>query len=384
MTWFGAVVLVVGWLAGWVLAWHLPTLAATAAPSDTSTSITVIVPARDEERSLPLLLADLASHRRPPDQLVVVDDGSTDGTAAAVRAHHGATLVTGLPLPPGWAGKPWALDQGVAAATGDLLVFIDADVRLAPGALDGLVTAHAGRGGEGLLSVAPWHATERWWERFSALPNLVAVMGTGAAWPGRHGRTDVAFGPCLAIGRADLARVGGMAAVAGEVIEDVALARRVAALGLPVTAVAGAGLVSYRMYPNGPRQLVEGWTKNLAAGAGGTPPAALAAAVLWVGALVSSLPGALMGLIDADRARIGLAVIGYLAFAAQLTVLLRRVGRFGPSPVLLHPLHGLVFMALVARSAWLLVVRRQVRWRGRDLAVGRGRPGPPRPEGQRA
>ena len=135
---------------------------------------------------------------------------------------------------------------------------------VAPDAIDRLVAALDRHGG--LVSVQPHHRVERPYEELSATCNVVALMGSGAfaPWPPPPA---VGFGPCLVTSVADYQHVGGHGAVRSDVIEDTALARRYAAAGRPVTAFAGGDAVSFRMYPDGVRQLVDGWTKSLAAGA---------------------------------------------------------------------------------------------------------------------
>jgi hypothetical protein len=170
------------------------------------------------------------------------------------------------------------------------------------------------------------------------------------------------FGPAVAVRAVDYDRIGGHAGVRGEVAEDLALARAATRAGLPVRSVLGGGLLGYRMYPEGLGRLIEGWSKNLAVGAGSTPPLRLGATVLWVtavlqaGVLVVVSPGVLSGLLAA-------------AVALQVAVLLRRLGRFGPLTVLLFPLLLAVFVLLFARSILLTALRRAVPWRGRTVPV---------------
>ena len=103
----------------------------------------------------------------------------------------------------------------------------------------------------------------------------------------------MAFGPCLLTTAADYRATGGHAAVRAEVVEDVHLARRYRAQGLPVTCLGGGDVVGFRMYPAGLRQLVQGWTKNIASGAGLSPPWALLGTVAWICACVAvALAGA--------------------------------------------------------------------------------------------
>src|SRR5690606_29153987 len=114
----------------------------------------------------------------PADEVLVVDDGSEDATAA-VAAQHGARVIGPGAPPPGWTGKAWACQRGAEEASGDLLVFLDADTVLEhPGALGGLIDLHRQHGG--LVSVQPHHHTESAHEQLSAHFNVVAVLASGA------------------------------------------------------------------------------------------------------------------------------------------------------------------------------------------------------------
>ena len=371
-----------GWLAGW---WALgrPTPLAPVDPSPDRRrdrrpdrrpgapgSTTIVVPARNETASLGGLLSDLRREAIDDERLrvVVVDDSSEDDTAAIARRSPGVELLEAPPLPPGWAGKCWAVDRGVAAtglsadsapAEDDLLVLIDADVRLHPDSLEALREEHRRSGG--LVSVQPWHDTLRPYEQLSALFNVIALMGTGAGSAAPTG----AFGPVLATTRADYHAVGGHESVCDEVVEDLALARRYRDAGRPVTVRTGGALISFRMYPTGLADLVDGWTKNFALGAGATPLPRLAAIVLWISALGS----ASVAVVDAARGRtdVVLAVTAYLLVAAQLGVMFRRVGRFGWVTALLHPVLVSCFVAVFVRSLWRTHVRHNVEWRGRTI-----------------
>lgn len=375
----GLAILVVGWCAGWWLLWRVPRLPAAAGAGTTSVrdDVVVVVPARDEAASLPALLESLRGQRTRPGRVVVVDDASRDATAELAAA-GGAEVVTSAPLPPGWTGKCWACHQGAALAGGSTLVFLDADVTLAPDALGALLAAHERQGG--LLSVQPHHRVLRPYERLSAVFNLVGVMGVGMASPWRR-RTTAAFGPCLVTSRADYRSVGGHAAVRSEIIEDVALGQAYARAGLPVRAYGGGRQVSFRMYPEGFAQLVEGWSKNFASGAGAIAPWRLPLVALWITAVLSSVRYAFDAAVG-PTAEAGIGLMVYLLVVLQLWVMLRQVGTFGITTAVAYPLAFAGFVLVFARSAWLSVVRREVRWRGRPipLAADRRRAPPQRPQ----
>jgi hypothetical protein len=359
-----AALLAVGWLAAIVLARRLPTLDAIApAGGPASTTTSVVIPARDEERNLPRLLRSLEAQQRHPSEVIVVDDGSTDATATVAEA-LGARVVRAPEPPAGWAGKPWACHLGAEQAGGGLLVLLDADTFLAPDALARLEAAHTALAPGGLLSVQPHHLAVRPHEQLSLVANVVAVLAAGIGLAPST-RAPVAFGPCLVTTADALRAAGGFGAVRGEVLEDVALARAYAAHGRPVRCLLGGRTVGFRMYPDGLRSLVEGWTKNLAGGARRAPPAAAIGAAVWVSALVALVVEAVL--------RPGPVVaVAWVLFTAQLAWLAARVGTFRWWAIVAFPLPLAAFVGLFVRSLVVRGVRRRVRWRGRDLPVGGG------------
>lgn len=371
------VVAVVGLTAGTVLLWRLPTLSAPAptegllaALADTS----VVIPARDEERTLPLLLASLAAQEVAPREVIVIDDGSTDATRA-VAERAGATVVVAAPPPAGWLGKPWACARGVDVASGSTLVLLDADVVLAPDAILRLVAAHRDGAAGGLLSVQPFHAAGPGVEQLSALANVVPVMASGMAAPAGAavaGRSSVAFGPCLVTTSRALQDVGGFATARGSITEDVALARAFLRHDRPVRCLGGGDSVRFRMYPHGWRPLVEGWSKNLAAGAGKAPLLSTSGAIAWVVALVLvAIAGAeaVVGLAT-GAAQSPVVAIAWGLVALHLHWALGKVGAFRWWCAALFAVPLTAFVLLFLRSLALRVLRRPVAWRGRRVRPG--------------
>jgi 4,4'-diaponeurosporenoate glycosyltransferase len=346
-----------GWLAGTLLLWRLRPLP-PATGEALAAGLSVVIPARDEERNLPRLLASLAAQVEPPLEVIVVDDDSGDGTVAVARA-AGATVVPAPDRPPGWLGKPWACHTGRQVARGDRLVILDADTWLAPDALGRLASAHAAHP-DGLLSVQPYHEVVEPYEHLSAIANVVPVLASGMAVLGGGGTSTVAFGPCLVATVADLDAIGGFESVRGSVVEDAALAAAFRATGRPVHVRAGGDVVRFRMYPDGIRSLVQGWTRSLAAGVPRTPPLSTAGAVLWVAAALAVTVAAVTG------PSVTVAVL-YAAFAAQTTWMLRRLGSFSPVTGLVFPVPLLAFVVLFACSAGRRIARRPVTWRGRRI-----------------
>lgn len=334
-----------GWCCGWVLLWR-PRPLPPPSPVPRSTAA-VIVPARNEARALPHLLPPLAGQLRPGDELIVVDDHSDDDTAR-IAEELGATVVLPPALPDGWLGKPHACWHGATATSATTLVFLDADVRPSDDLLDRLVAA-GDTDPAAVVSVQPWHVTERLAEQASLLCNVTSLMGSGGfTAAGDRIAPNVAFGPVLSLRRSVYERVGGHAAVRSMHTEDIGLARAVGRTRL-FTGRPGA---SFRMYPDGLRQLVGGWTRSIATGARFTSWWLTLGVVAWV----ASLAGGWL-----------VEPLVYPLSALQVWVFGRRAGSIHPLTALLFPVAVIVFSWIFLRSAVALLLRRQVTWKGRAV-----------------
>ncbi|MGQ9651371.1 MAG: glycosyltransferase [Phycisphaerae bacterium] len=344
------------WLVGFIILGRLlGRRAAVVTPGNTpdplsAAALSVIIPARNEEHNLPTLLRSLASQSVRPREIIVVDDDSTDQTAEIARG-FGATVISSEPLPDGWRGKTWACWQGARAASGELLLFVDADTWLEPEGLPNILNGRA----DGVLSVGPYHAVRRPYEQLSAFFNLLMTAGTGA-FRLLGGRPNGLFGQMLLVHRDDYWRVQGHEAVKGHILENFYLAERFRDHGVSLRCLIGKGAFAFRMYPDGLGQLIEGWAKGFASGAAQTSTALMLLIVIWIVGMVLC-PYLL------TREWTGLAV--YLLYAAQLHLLLRRIGAFHWCTALLYPV-PLVFYFVVFTLS-MLRSRTQVTWKGRTI-----------------
>ena len=221
-----------------------------------------MIPARDEEQRIGPLLRALAGDPQAH-EVLVVDDQSTDGTAELAR-RLGATVVPGAPLPAGWVGKPWALQQGLEAASGHWLVTLDADVVPAPGLLGALV-AEAEAAGADLLTVGGRFACDTAGQRFLH-PAMLATLVYRFGPPGTRHRPPPervqANGQCTLVRRRALLDGGGLAPVAGNLTDDVALARHLARRGWRVGFADGRLLLTVRMHEDG-SDVWRSWGRSL-------------------------------------------------------------------------------------------------------------------------
>jgi 4,4'-diaponeurosporenoate glycosyltransferase len=363
---FEGLLLAVTWVIGWVLLWRVPPLPAASSRAP-GRRVSVVIPARNEARRLAGLLAALGAQTRAADEVLVVDDHSDDDTAAIADA-AGVDVVAAPPLPDGWTGKTWACWTGAQRTTGDALVFFDADTEPEPDLIGRLLDALDHR--DGLLSVMPYHRMQRQYERLSAFFSVISLMGVGAASARRSAPVTGAFGPCLACDRRDYDAVGGHEAIRGAVVDDVAMARRFLRAGLPVRAAGGRGAISFRLYGGGLRDLVEGWSKNFASGAGSTPVLRFLLVFAWVVGVGTAAQAPVREAVAALGGWSGPGVvlwIGFVAFALQLAVQLRPLGNYTWAAAL-FPIPLAAWFVIFFRSI-VLTARGQVRWKGRAVPV---------------
>ncbi len=224
------------------------------------------MPARNEEAVIAACVESLA---RQPEigEIIVVDDQSSDRTSEilrelAARIPHLRVMETGG-LPEGWVGKNYAVSLGAARAAADWLLFTDADaVHLAGSAGRALEAGESS--GAALVSYSPEQVTETWWEK-ALIPFVYARLAQRYSYVevnDPESAAAAANGQYLLIRRDAYEAAGGHASVHGEILEDVALARRVKAVGYRIWFAVGEGIVRVRMYRTF-RAMWKGWKKNL-------------------------------------------------------------------------------------------------------------------------
>ena len=350
--------------AAGALVWTLR-LGALRRPADRPAPVppvSIVVPARDEAANLPALLASLGRLEPAPAQVIVVDDHSADGTGDLARA-AGAEVVVPEPLPPGWVGKPWACRRGAEAAHGELILFTDADTVHAPGSLARAVARQAATGAD-LVTIVPTHRIESAWERLQGVFQLLLLVASG-----RH----YAIGQYLLFRRAAYDALGGHAAVAGRLDEDLALLERVRARDGRAEVVLAPGALGVRMYPEGIGAFLRGWRRSFRAGLGVAGLGGAVAVTLvfaWLGGVPLALAGAVASGDAAAAAVLGAA---WLATTIEVARRQRLVGDFPAWTAALAPL-GLAAFAAVTLAALVDQLRgAPVRWRGRTIAAPRWR-----------
>jgi chlorobactene glucosyltransferase len=228
--------------------------------SSDSPTLTVVVPARNEAHRIAPLLDSLAALSYPNYSVIVVDDQSTDATASLAKAAGFEVLRLDY-LPEGWTGKNWACWNGARSSSGEWILFVDADIRLAPRSVMCAIR-HASGEAAGLLSTFLQQECVTFWERL-LLPIAFCLYfaGTRASSVNTSPTKALANGQFLLVRRKEYFDVGGHSSIRDSVIDDVALARRFRTSGIRVLMTRGESVGSVRMYRN-LSELRSGFSKN--------------------------------------------------------------------------------------------------------------------------
>ncbi len=331
--------------------------------------LSVLVPARNEEKRIRPCLETLADSKYPNLEILVLDDHSSDGTADLVQkmaqGDPRIRLRSGRDLPAGWTGKAWACHQLAREARGEFLVFVDADTRFSDITLSQTVALAMNKKAD-LISLWPFLEAKTWSEHL-VIPfvHLFILLYLPHWMGGRSASLGAANGQFLLFRRTAYEKIRGHESVAGHLVEDIALGRKMRAAGFRVLNHDGTNpgqhlaLVRCRMYDNF-RDLWDGFTKNLYPAFDGRWAAFAFFQIFQTVVLLA--PFVLLPFFPHDP-------ILWVETAIILSLRLSMAHRFRQSwlGAVFHPFGMLLVLAISANS-WLQTIRRRLPWRGRHYA----------------
>lgn len=359
--------ILVGMVAGIVLFYRFPTLTKGKQKGEGADRVSILIPARNEEMSLPLLLKDIKNQKLKPLEVLCMDDFSTDKTGEIAQT-LGAKLIPIKEKPEDWIGKSWACEQGALAAKGDLLLFLDADVRIGPEILGRLLHQYQTDGC--VLSVQPWHSMEQNYEEASWFFNLMQFAANGLGLPVRHKHLGL-FGPVILISKEEYFALGGHQAVRSSIIDDIALGQLLKAQDRPFHLYLGDKDLRYRMYGDGPKSLLEGWLKNQGAGLSSTPWPMFILVFLMISSLSSVPIQLLKGMIEWNSTWILVSGVFYGLWVLLLYRMSKPLGNFSLKTLVLYPLPLLFYLVVVLVSLIKKILGLSVTWKGRSVSLRR-------------
>lgn len=258
---------VLGLLSTWNLL-RIRRLLPQTAPEHTSLRVSVLIPARNEERCIEACVQSLCNQDWPNLEVIVLNDGSTDQTSEILAKlaslyQDRLTIIDGKPLPLGWVGKSWACHQLSCAATGNALLFTDADTVHASGVVTSSV-AWMEKHNVDAFSLIPFQDLRTPMEHL-VVPMVhvlyVAYLPNDLILHSKAVSLSAANGQFMWFRKAAYDLIGGHQSVKNNIVEDVALAKRIKHHGLRLALLDGHELVYCRMYTSA-REVVEGFSKN--------------------------------------------------------------------------------------------------------------------------
>jgi glycosyltransferase involved in cell wall biosynthesis len=341
--------------------------------SANSGHVSVIVPARNEEAVIAACVESLAVQREIA-EILVIDDQSSDRTAEIVRSlatqNPKVQLLEATELPAGWVGKNNAVWIGAREARGDWLLFTDADAVHAPSSAARALSI-AAENNAALVSFSPEQVMESWYEK-AVIPYVFTRLSNRFRFAEVNDPKNTAAaanGQFLLIRREAYGAVGGHAGIAGDVLEDVALAARVKATGYRLWFGSGKGIVRVRMYRSF-AAMWEGWRKNLYSLMGGNPKAVgeeIGRALLPI--LLVLLPAMIFGgIAKSVLLTTSLLALGLVRTQKSYGEKLESIGF--SRHLWAYGIPGRILFAAVLWASYRNHLRGRLEWKGRTYPVG--------------
>ncbi|KUP06395.1 hypothetical protein Q75_07575 [Bacillus coahuilensis p1.1.43] len=322
-------------------------------PSPKSTSISIIIPARNEENNIETLLSSLGESKLT--EIIVVNDQSTDCTKE-ISLQYGVVVIDTPPLPTGWLGKSWACWNGAKHAKGDFLVFVDADTWFPRGS-SALQTLpfHPNL----IYSIHPYHVTKTFIESLSSFFHLIVAASSGAtkAW----GEVLGGYGQCMVISKQTYFTLGGHRSIKSEIVENLSLLQYAKKNGYTLKAFVGKNILHMRMYSS-LSEMTRGWAKSFSKGAIMTPLSLLMVIILWISLLYTFT-------IELAQNLTFSYFLGYVLVALILNGTLKYIINIKFYSVLLFPFHLLFFFLTFLYSLFITFIRKNATWKGRNIVI---------------
>lgn len=358
--------LLIALISGFFFLWRLP-LVTKETLETAAASVSVIIPARDEEQTLPKLLTSLTEQSLVIKEIIVVDDESTDRTAEIAEG-YGARVLSTRDKKSIQTGKSAACWFGAQHATGDYLVFMDADTECADSdAMGRIINNYQKNGNRGLFSIQPFHVIRSFYETFSIVPNIVVLSGLNRfTLLKNHLPKRGSFGPFILVKAEEYFSLGGHEKTYYTHMDGLAMADLYQSEDYPVTVHGGKDVLHFRMYPKGLSQLIQGWTKSFIYGAKVTHSLVMASIVFWIMGSFLILIGLIDGVMKNNVIYLGLILIFYVLYSLQFRWLMNKIGEFPVWTMFFPLLYISAFLGLYLWSTIQVYFLRKVKWRGRE------------------
>lgn len=365
---------IAGLFSGCFLLWNLPYIPTKIKKRSLNSSLSIVIPARNEAGNLSKVLSSIKKQSVQPYEIIVVDDQSTDETVQVAQEFTVTISKTDLYNEDGShkTGKSAACWVGAKQSKGEWILFLDADTSFeTEDSLERICeTFSSKKQSSGLLSIQPYHKIRSVYETFSIVFNILVLAGMNRFSLLRNRLPERgAFGPFLLCTREQYFQVGGHRKIVDSHMDDIELAKLFQKMEFPVFTYGGKGSVAFRMFPDGFTQLVLGWSKSIIHGAVGTHPVVWAAIILWINAGLFTPILLVLSFYSNSIYIISVSVGLIVAYGCGFAWLADKVGEFPTWSFFLYPIFILGFLLLFTGSLIQVYFFRAVYWRGRKIEL---------------
>lgn len=330
-----------------------------------SRPVSIIIPARNEEENLPILL-DSIKKQNILTETIVVNDRSTDRTLEVIKNYD--VKVINLQDNP-WNGKSFVCFSGVEHASHETLLFLDADTTLIDAnAIAHMLDSYKKQNSRGILSIQPFHQTKKAYEKLSTVFNLMTVMGVNMfSYIKKFRQTSTVFGPALLTNISDYELTGGHRKAKDRIIEGEGLFDAYNAHSLPVQLYLGKNGVHMQMYPDGIQDVIRGWSKHIASGSDNTHPLHMIMIILFLGG--AFVPVSMFVLASFIDINILFCVIAYVVYGLNFFVFSSRVISNNYLDIFMYPIYVFFFFCIYGLSWYQTNINKTVTWKGRKIKI---------------
>ncbi len=363
-------------------------------------SISIIIPARNEEKRLPFLLENLIKQTVKPFEVIVVDDGSEDNTKKIVEYYSKKaedlnqfkiryieinkenfekeslnSSKFGLEILKSninkslkdWKGKSAACFYGALQAKGEFFLFFDADVRLKEDALEFIAEYLTN---DIVLSIQPYHITHKPYEQFSLYSNIVVFLGLDVGRITNPYETKAGlFGPCLIIPKSIYYKTGGHFLVKDTILDDMALGIELSKRKIKLACIPHKNKIFFNMYSEGFKTLIDGWTKNMIVGAQKSTFWTILIIFSFITFSSSIAVNIVLSILNKSYPALYIYIIQYLIFSIFLYFSSKKLGDFKLLTSFTFPVFVIFYIIIFIRSFIMKILKIPINWRGRRIII---------------
>jgi 4,4'-diaponeurosporenoate glycosyltransferase len=247
-----------------------------------------------------------------------------------------------------------------------MLLFLDADTKLEPEGLEKIALTYLIY--KGVISIQPYHQIRKFYENFASFFNLVLMGSINVFTPLQFRVKPIgAFGPCLLCDKDTYFSVGGHQSAKDKILEDLEIGKKFIKSNIDLYCFGGKGTINFRMYPDGLKSLINGFSRSFSTGAKSTSILNLLLIILWISGSFHPLTLMIGTIFNFNLLELITGIIFYLAYVIQINWMLKRIGNFNFLTAIFYPFFMIFFIIIFFWSIIISVFKIDIKWKERSI-----------------